>query len=293
MFRKITSLISFFAIIVMSLTSVILYLVPQGRVAYWADWKFLWLTKEQWGDIHICTGVLFLFVSILHIWLNWKPITAYLKKKAAAATFSSTAFFISIFITLYVVVGTLAGLPPMKQVLEFSTHLKTQGEIKYGVPPYGHAELSPLSVFCKRMELDIDKAVASIKAAGIEIKNPAQSIKEIAHKAGLTPKELHEIILKDQPNQAANIKSGAPINKSGINQNSGNIKGAGMHNGAGTGLGQMTLEQYCERQNLDLNTALGILREKGAVVDKSTTIRDIAGMLEMTSPRQIGILLHP
>ncbi|SMF00885.1 DUF4405 domain-containing protein [Desulfovibrio gilichinskyi] len=298
MLRKITSLISFFAIIVLSLTSIILYLVPQGRVAYWADWTFLGLSKDQWGSIHICTGVLFLFASIIHIWLNWKPIIAYLKKKSSTSNFSSAAFFISILLTLYVAIGSLTGLPPMKQVLEFSAYLKTQGEMKYGNPPYGHAELSSLAVFCKRMGLDLDKAVASIKGAEIEIESTAQSIRAIADKAGLTPKELHEIILKDQPEQRTNMNAGGPLNQSGMHQdsgynNSGSGMGSGMGSGAGSGLGKLTLEEYCERQNLDLNTALGILREKGAVVDKSTTIRDIAGMLNMTSPRQIGILLHP
>lgn len=111
MFRKITSLTSFFSFIFIILTSIVLYFVPQGRVAYWADWTLLGLSKEQWGDIHICIGVLFLVVSILHIWLNWKPILAYLKQKSGAANFSSPAFFISLIITLFVAIGTIAGLP--------------------------------------------------------------------------------------------------------------------------------------------------------------------------------------
>ncbi|OEU65571.1 MAG: hypothetical protein BA863_01540 [Desulfovibrio sp. S3730MH75] len=296
MLRKITSLVSFFSIILMALTSVVLYLVPQGRVVYWANWKLIGLNKEQWTNMHICIGVLFLIASILHIWLNWKPIMAYLKKKAGASNFSSPAFFISLFITLYVTIGTIAGVPPMKQVLEFSEHLKDQGAREYGTPPYGHAELSSLGVFCTRMGLDVDKAVASLKAAKVDIKSPKQSIKEIAEKAGLTPKELHEIILEDQ--QGAANKTESHENISDTHKNDDQTKpvvkdGVYQNDAAGMGLGKLTLEQYCERQKLDLNTALSILKEKGAVVDKSTTIRDIAGMLDMNSPRDIGTLLHP
>ncbi len=296
MFRKITSLVSFFSIIIMLLTSIVLYVVPQGRVAYWANWKLLGLSKEQWGDIHICTGVLFLVASILHIWLNWKPIMAYLKKKSGASNFSSPAFFVSLFITLYVVIGTIAGVPPMQQVLEFSAHLKDRGAIKYGVPPYGHAELSPLSVFCKRMGLDVEKAVVSLKAAQIAVESPKQSLKELAGKAGITPKELHEIIMKDQQGSA---KTAAPHKKNDAIQENGAqsnpVTNDEIHgNGAtGMGLGKLTLEQYCERQRLDLNTSIATLKEKGATVNKSTTIRDIAGMLDMNSPREIGTLLHP
>ncbi|CCO22511.1 DUF4405 domain-containing protein [Maridesulfovibrio hydrothermalis] len=286
MFRKITSLTSFFAIIILAITSIVLYFVPQGRVAYWADWTFLGLSKEQWGDIHICTGVLFLTVSILHVWLNWKPILAYLKQKAGDKNFSSPAFFISLILTLFVTFGTLAGIPPMKQVLEFSLYLKDLGEEKYGIPPYGHAELSPLAIFCKRMGLDADKAVASIKKAGLEIESAKESIKSVAAKAGLTPKEIHEIILKDQPQSKSpqNIKTSTATELH---------PEATYDTGAGAGIGKITLEKYCQKYNLDLNTALGILREKGAVVDKNTTIREIAATLGLNSPRDVGALLNP
>ena len=158
------------------------------------------------GDIHICTGVLFLVVSILHIWLNWKLILAYLKKKAGEANFTSPAFFISLIITLFVTFGALAGLPPMKQVLKFSQDFKAMGEAKYGIPPYGHAELSPLQIFCKRLGLDLEQAVTSIKKEDIELESTKETIKSIADKAGLTPKEIHEIILKDQPDKRNSLK---------------------------------------------------------------------------------------
>lgn len=288
MFRKVTSLTSFLSIIVLSITSIVLYFVPQGRVAYWADWTFLGLSKEQWGDIHICTGVLFLIISILHIWLNWKPILAYLKKKSGEANFSSPAFFISLILTLFVAFGTLAGLPPMKQVLEFSSYLKDLGEEKYGIPPYGHAELSPLSIFCKRMSLDVDKAVSSIKKSGYEIESPKESIKTIANRAGLTPKELHEIILNDQPQSK---KENTPNSISEMQKEDNHDSGSSA--GSGAGIGRMSLEKYCYKYNLDLNTALGILREKGAVVDKDSTIREIAATLGLSSPREVSGLLNP
>jgi len=43
--RKITSLTAAVAFILMLLTSIILYIAPQGRVAYWADWRLWGLTK--------------------------------------------------------------------------------------------------------------------------------------------------------------------------------------------------------------------------------------------------------
>jgi len=77
--RKIASLTAALSFIVMLLTNIILYIVPQGRIAYWADWRLWNLTKEQWGNIHINTGILLLTALGFHIYYNWKPILSYLK----------------------------------------------------------------------------------------------------------------------------------------------------------------------------------------------------------------------
>jgi hypothetical protein len=76
--RRITSLTAALSFLLMVLTSIILYIVPQGRVAYWADWKLWGLTKTDWGNIHINLGLLFLIALFIHIYYNWKPLINYL-----------------------------------------------------------------------------------------------------------------------------------------------------------------------------------------------------------------------
>ena len=78
--RKITSLTLMWSSAWCLLTSAVLYIVPAGRVAYWSQWKLWGLTKTQWGDIHITTGVLLIIAGLLHIYFNWKAIMTYLKK---------------------------------------------------------------------------------------------------------------------------------------------------------------------------------------------------------------------
>jgi len=77
--RRITSLTASVAFLLMLLTSIILYIVPQGRVAYWADWRLWGLTKTDWANIHMNMGLLFLIALSLHIYYNWKPLISYLK----------------------------------------------------------------------------------------------------------------------------------------------------------------------------------------------------------------------
>ena len=80
--RRLTSLTALLSFLLLLITIIVLYIVPQGRVAYWADWRLWGLTKEQWGDIHINIGLLFLLSIFLHIYYNWKPLLTYLKNKA-------------------------------------------------------------------------------------------------------------------------------------------------------------------------------------------------------------------
>ena len=68
--RKITSLTAGIAFVLMLLTSIVLYIVPQGRVAYWANWQLWGLSKTQWTHLHINLGLLFLVALILHIYYN-------------------------------------------------------------------------------------------------------------------------------------------------------------------------------------------------------------------------------
>ena len=85
--RKITSLTATLSFVLTVVTSTILYLVPQGRVAYWADWRMWGLSKTQWGDIHINVGLLFLLALCVHIYYNWKPLVVYLETGAGGYAF--------------------------------------------------------------------------------------------------------------------------------------------------------------------------------------------------------------
>ena len=42
---------------VLTVTGLMLYVIPQGRVAYWIQWSLLGLGKEGWRDVLILFGV--------------------------------------------------------------------------------------------------------------------------------------------------------------------------------------------------------------------------------------------
>jgi hypothetical protein len=44
--RGFASLLTTFSFIVMSISGILLFIVPQGRIAEWTDWRMLGLTKS-------------------------------------------------------------------------------------------------------------------------------------------------------------------------------------------------------------------------------------------------------
>lgn len=44
--RKITSITLLASLVVLVVNSVVLYIVPEGRVVHWANWIFLGLTND-------------------------------------------------------------------------------------------------------------------------------------------------------------------------------------------------------------------------------------------------------
>src|SRR5512139_3730130 len=77
------SLLTFGSFIIMSVTGIVLYAAPQGRIAYWVNRKFWGLEKPQWEAIHIISCFFFVVVGIYHLINNWVPLKNYLAGKIA------------------------------------------------------------------------------------------------------------------------------------------------------------------------------------------------------------------
>ena len=50
-FRGFTSFTLTLSFILISVSGIVLYIVPSGRVAYWINWKLVGLTRDNWDGI--------------------------------------------------------------------------------------------------------------------------------------------------------------------------------------------------------------------------------------------------
>jgi len=265
---SLTMLISFFFCI---LSSIILYIVPEGRVAYWANWQLWGLTKTQWGELHLNLGFLFLVAGLVHLFYNWNAVLAYLRNKTRSFRLFTPSFNVALTLTLIVGLGTYWRIPPMSTVVDLGHSFKVAASKKYGEPPYGHAELSPLSSFYKKAEIDPAMANALLVKAGIVITDEKQTVAAIAADYHLTPKALYDII---QPASTA-----------------GEIKRAVFPDEPTPGFGNKTLAEICAEYNLQSALIVQGLAKEKITADPKQTIREIAGAAKM-DPHTFFSVLH-
>lgn len=271
-FRRVVSLILLISLVPLVITSVILFIVPEGRVAYWSDWKMLGLTKSQWGDIHINLGWLFLVAGLLHLYLNWKPVMTYMKSKAKELKVFTPEFNVGLLITVFCMVGTLMEIPPLSTILDFGSSFKEAAAIKYGEPPYGHAELSSLKALARKTGLDLEKVKMEISSAGLKYEGEEQTVLDIARINSLTPKEVWLVMQKAKPVEVAGEKTpfpGEPF----------------------PGFGRLTLQEICTTYGLDIKVVVSVLKEKAITVDAAKSLKEIARD-NNSDPHSLFEILH-
>lgn len=259
--RRVTSLTAALSFIIVLLTSVVLYIVPQGRIAYWSDWHLWGLSKEQWGDIHINTGILFLLSIGVHIYYNWKPITNYLKDKTKKMTVFTKEFNVSLIITIVCVLGTYFHIPPFSTVLNISVGIKDNAAIQYGEPPFGHAEEAPFDSLVKKTGLDFKESVEKLKEKGIKLEAHNQIFLDIAKKNHMTPQQVFNII-NDKSTQGEKIE---------------------LPEVPPPGTGNRSLLQLCQSFQLDCDKLSDALSQKGLKVDTSISLKLLAEKNNQTS----------
>jgi len=253
--KHITSLTIMLAFLVMVLTGIVLYIVPQGRVAYWADWQLLGLSKTQWGNVHVTMGLLMLLSGVLHIYYNWRPILSYLKNAARKVRVFTPDFNVALLVTVLFAGLTLFELPPIFWVLDASASIKDRAAHIYGEPPYGHAEESPLDVFTKRMGLDLEASLEALRESGLAVEGPRETLRTIANRNRLTPQQVYETmkagLLGDPPEEPI----GSPVP---------------------TRLGRKTLAEVSALLGLKTGRAVAILRRHGISGGPDDRLKDLA-----------------
>ncbi|MFN3595006.1 MAG: DUF4405 domain-containing protein [Thiobacillaceae bacterium] len=122
--RAFTAFVVTWAFVVLTITGVVLYVVPPGRIANWLQWTLIGLDKEAWSHLHMLFGLVFILAGALHLVFNWKPFRNYLAARAGGQLRPKAELFTSLLLTLVLAVGAVMHLPPFSSVFELNDRLK-------------------------------------------------------------------------------------------------------------------------------------------------------------------------
>jgi len=257
--RKTTSLTTLLSFILLLATSIILYVAPQGKIAFWANWKIWGLGKEEWGALHTNLGFLFIIAGIFHTVVNWNCIVAYLKNKKKEFKMFTADFNVALLITLLVTLFTLFELPPIHAVQVFNESIKETAAEKYGEPPYGHAESSTLESFCKRTRIDLGGSIGKLEKADLQAVSADATLAEIAKANKMTPQQVYNIIKPAPPKDGKKEMASRP----------------------GMGFGRKTLSGICAEYGIDTQATVQGLESLGIEAAAGWSMREIGEKNDM------------
>lgn len=258
-FVSVTTALSFAA---MSITGIVLFVTPPGRIAHWTGWTMLALTKDEWAGLHIWFSLLFMVVAAVHLYLNWRSFLNYFRDRVRRAFAVRTEWLIALVLCVVIGWGTLAPVPPFSSLLAWNEAVKHRWDTPAAQAPIPHAELKRLEELAAKTEdLELDEVIRNLEQAGIAVESSDVVLGDLARTAGMTPRQLYAIATgRDQGQQMGRGRGG-----------SGRQSGSG-----GYGMGRLTLQEYCRQQNLDPEQTLQELRREGFQAELDMTMREIA-----------------
>jgi len=278
--RTFTSLCSLASFILLCITGIILYVEPHGRVAYWTKWSLAGLEKDQWGNIHIFSGLLFLVAGGFHLYYNWKPLIQYLSSKAASSMRYKRELVVSSLILCWIIVSGIWSLPPLAYVSDMGEAIKRSWVISPDLePPFGHAELVSLQTFCKKQRIPLDQAMAELRKAGFKVNSPRETLAEVAETKGTSGMGVYAVIKKLETKPAA-MKPGTGWTAEKIEETF-----------AGTGLGRKTVRQIVAELDLDDKVVRQRLKKAGIGASDDDKLKDLASRHDTTPIKIITLIL--
>ena len=262
--RGLTSFFTLFGFLIMSVTGLVLYVVPAGRVAYWTTWEMIGLSKTDWGNIHILSSLLFIVAGGFHTYFNWKPLMNYFKSKARKGIKLGRELAISLVLLVWVIVSSIWPFPPLSYLLDFNEWIKetwiVQDEYE---PPFGHAELMSLNVFAEKMGINLEKAIQELKANGIVFDSAEETLEEIGKNNNISPMNIYLLIKKYEPApQPEKLEAYTPESVA--------------VEFSGTGFGNKTIRSICAQVGLDTTVAVARLTSAGVSANLNQTMKAAA-----------------
>jgi hypothetical protein len=204
-------------------------------------------------------AALFILVVVLHLFFNWKVLLGYLRLRRVPGLRLKRELAAATLLGALLVLGTLAGAPPLSIIVELREDLKNYWERTSTPAPLPHAEELHLGELARQLDLPVEDVVTVLEEEGFTEAKPTRSVAAIAEANEVAPTDLYQTL----GSRTAFARS---------------LEG---RRGTGQGMGRMNLGEFCSSQNMSLDRLIAILKMRGVVANASTSLRQIASSLDM------------
>jgi hypothetical protein len=238
-----------YAILIVLLSGIMLYVSPPGRYAHWVNWTLWGFSKEGWQAIHTIFSLGFVILSVFHLLsINWKTFVSYLKSKASTGFNKKRELIISTLVVFVFFFGTIYSIPPFQSVMDLGEHFTESWEKVEDRAPVPHAEQLTLTELSEQLKLEsVDEITQKLDKHKIKYENiHSQNLQEIGEVNNLTPAEIYEIISKKAGNQQQ-----------------------------GSGIGRKTIEDYAAEVDKSVDEIMKVLKENNIDAKPTETLRTI------------------
>lgn len=276
-YRAMTSLVTTWSFVIATVTGVVLYIVPEGRVAYWTIWELWGLTKGGWTHLHVIFSIVFVAVGVAHLVYNWKPFKNYMSERASGHVHVSRTVYGSLAIAAAFFAVTLYNLPPANWVMDLSAAIKSSWVVTPAYePPFGHAEEVSLAGFAKRQRIDLDAAMLALRAQDLKVPTPEMALIDLAALNATTPMAIYAAIKPLEPQlEVKTVYTPAEVEEQF----------------AGTGVGRKTLAEMASVLHIAPEAAQARLATRAIVADLDTPLKTIAEANGTEATELLKILL--
>ena len=254
-----TTFVITISFIVDTISGIILYIAPHGRIANWTGWTIWGLDKDAWAAIHTIFGYLLLIIAGVHLYYNWKMFMHFIWSKIRKALNLRWELITATLLCLFVFLGTIWNIPPFSTTMSVGESLKESWEESKAGTPIAQGEQLSLQDFATKIQVPVDQLLDSLRSEGYEVENAEQTLEEIAEQNNTSPDKLYEAM------------------------KSGDVQPTLPRTTQGSGLGRKTLEAISAEQGLSIDEVLSRLKQKGISAQPGDKLKDVASEHEKSA----------
>ena len=197
--RPFISILLLLSFLLLAFSGLMLYLRPEGSLARWTGWNILGINKKGWEGIHTIFCVLFLAVTSIHIFFNWKPILHYLSRKISSKKGFHTELAAAAALVVLIFTIAVLQIPPASKILEWRSAIKDGSLMVEIQPPEPDFEKRSLREISDFLGVSVDYVLRILYTKGIKLAAPDDSLQKVADINNRSPQNLFNIILQGIP----------------------------------------------------------------------------------------------